>query len=107
MIKPGGNIDALPLGDNTYKLMDTGRIISNAELIRLESEFNRRQTQDNVKKTVSKIRNQHLSDIKKCAKHMISVGISFSRVNRFVDTRVEEMDKNINDAIQPVGLRLE
>ena len=107
MIKLGGNINALPLGDNTYQLMDTGRIISGAELIRLESEFNRRQTQDDVKKTVSKIRNQHLSDIKKCAKHMIMVGISFSRVNKFVDTKVEEMDKQINDAIKPVGLRLE
>lgn len=107
MIKLGGNINALPLGDNTYQLMDTGRIISGAELIRLESEFNRRQTQDDVKKTVSKIRNQHLSDIKKCAKHMITVGISFSRVNKFVDTKVEEMDKQINDALKPVGLRLE
>lgn len=107
MIKLGGNINALPLEDNTYKLMDTGRIISGAELIRLESEFNRRQAQDNMKKTVSEVRNQHLSDIKKCAKHMITVGVSFSRVNKFVDTKVEEMDKQINDAIKPLGLRLE
>lgn len=106
MIKLGGNINALPLEDNTYKLMDTGQIISSAELIRLESEFNRREMQENVTQTVYEIRNQYLSNIKKYAKHMIMVGSSWSRVNRFIDTKVEEMDQKINETIKPMGLKL-
>lgn len=85
MVKLGGNIDVIPLGNNQYKTID-GQIISSQQLFTKERAVLRERSEVQADKKFCK-------RLKKISEQMLIVGHSPSYVDNFISNEMENYNQ--------------